>query len=153
ATPLVVNEPSRFAGNLFEVLELPQVIYHAATSLRSNYEINSKRNEAWYAKFILHRERLWSFYNPDDPKSNLHQFIEAGTIEEMSVDEFVSLNQGTRELVRLLNDCLIDHLFSIGLRVDVVKKRAYFTKNFDGTPKEISYQGRLKKATRTVAKP
>lgn len=153
ATPLVVKEPSRFAGNLFEVLELPQVIYHAATSLRSNYEINSKRNEAWYAKFILHRERLWSFYNPDDPKSNLHQFIEEGTIEEMAIDEFVSMNQGTRELVQMLNDCLVDHLFSIGLRVDVVKKRAYFTKNFDGTPKEISYQGRLKKATRTVAKP
>lgn len=153
ATPLVINEPSRFACNLFEVLELPPIIYHAATSLRSAYQIPSIQNDQWHARFILHRERLWSFYDIDHAKSNLRQFIDQGTVEEMSIDEFIELNGGTRELVRMLNDCFIDHLFSIGLRVDVAKKRAYFTKNFDGTPKEITYQARLKRATRTVAKP
>lgn len=153
ATPIMVNEPSRFASNLLEVLKIPEVIYHAETDLRSPKELKSHTNEGWHAKFLLHRDRLWTFYNPAESKSNLKQFIHEGTVESISLDEFIYLNGGTRELVRMLNDCLIDHFFSIGLRVDVARKRAYFTKNQDGTPKEITYQGRLKKATRTVAKP
>lgn len=71
----------------------------------------------------------------------------------MSLEEFIDLNNGTNELVRLLNESLLQHLFSIGLRVDGIKKRAYFTGTLEGKAKEISYQGRLKKATRTVARP
>lgn len=153
ATPLVINEPSRFAANFLEVLKLPQTIFHAATNLRYVRDIDSSKNEHWFPKFLLHRERLWTFYDPSNPKHNLTQFIEQGTTEEMNLEEFVELNNGTREVVRMLNDCIADHFFSIGLRVDTAKKRAYFTKNYDGTPKEIKYQARLKKATRTVAKP
>ncbi len=153
ATPLVVNEPSRFAGNFLEVMKLPEKIFHAATELRYRKDIDPSKNDQWFPHFLLHRDRLWSFYDMENPKHNLTQFIEQGTVEEMSVEEFIELNNGTRELVRMLNDCIADHFFSIGLRVDTAKKRAYFTKNYDGTPKEIKYQARLKKATRTVAKP
>jgi hypothetical protein len=71
----------------------------------------------------------------------------------MSIEEFLDLKGGTNEFVYLLNESFLQHLFSVGLRVDSIKKRAYFTSTYDGLPKEISYQGRLKKATRTVARP
>jgi hypothetical protein len=148
-----VKEPVRFACNLFEILKLPRVIYHADTDVRRRQEIYNALNNAWTPSFLLLRERIWSFYDLSKATSPLKQFIDVGTLEEITIEEFLDLNNGTKELVQLLNDSMIQHLFSVGLRVDTKKKRAYFTKNIDGSPKEISYQGRIKKATRTVAKP
>jgi hypothetical protein len=152
-TIINVKEPVRFACNLFELLKLPRVIYHGDTDIRRRQEIYTALNSAWTPPFQLSRERIWSFYDLSKSTNPLRAFIDVGTLEEMTIEEFIELNNGTRELVQLLNDCMIQHLFSTGLRVDTKKKRAYFTKNNDGSSKEISYQGRLKKATRTVAKP
>jgi len=152
-TAISVKEPVRFACNLFEILKLPRVIYHADTDVRRRQEIYSALNNAWTPSFLLLRERIWSFYDLSKATNPLKEFIDGGTLEEITIEEFIELNNGTRELVQLLNDSMIQHLFSVGLRVDTKKKRAYFTKSTDGSPKEISYQGRIKKATRTVAKP
>ncbi len=153
APVISAKEPVRFACNLFEILKLPRVIYHADTNIRRRQEIYTALDNAWTPSFLLHREKIWSFYDLSKTTNPLKEFVDIGTLEEITIEEFTELNGGTRELVQLLNDSIIQHLFSIGLRVDTKKKRAYFTKSIDGTPKEISYQGRIKKATRTVAKP
>ncbi|MBS1735611.1 MAG: SIR2 family protein [Bacteroidetes bacterium] len=153
ATPIKVSQTTRFAANILEVLELPSKIYYANTKVRRKEEIYKKLDNAWTPPYLLHRDMMWSFYDLTEYQNPLKNFIDAGTHESMSPDEFIDLNGGTNELVRLLNESLKQHLFSIGLRVDDKKKRAYFTKTFEGEAKEISYQGRLKKATRTVARP
>lgn len=153
ATPLVINQTTKFACNLFEVLKLPERIYYADCECRVPREVYGKLGKTWMPPFLLFKEKMWSFYDMSEWQNPLRSVIDQGTLEYMSVDDFIESNNGTNELVRMLNDCFIEHLFSIGLRVDTKKKRAYFTKTLDGTAKEIKYQGRLKKATRTVAKP
>ncbi len=153
ATPLKLNETTKFAANILEVLELPSKIYFAQTSIKWKEEVYKKLENRWTPPYILHRNLMWSFYDLSEFQNPLKVFIDVGTLEYMSIEEFVDLNKGTNELVRLLNESFLQHLFSIGLRVDGVKKRAYFTKTLDGRAKEISYQARLKKATRTVARP
>lgn len=153
ATPLIVNQSTKFACNFLELLKLPSKIYHASTTARRNVEVAKILDGGWKPPFYLSRERMWSFYDLSEWQNPLRKCVDLGTMETISIEEFVDLTGDTKELVRMLNDCLAEHLFSIGLRVDTKKKRAYFTATMDGQPKEITYQGRLKKATRTVAKP
>lgn len=152
ASPLIVS-PTRFAGNLFEILNLPDTIYFADTTIRKHSDLNNDRSNKWYPPFVLQDKKIWSFYDLSDRNNPLHSFVDLGTLESISIDEFIKLKEGTKELVWILNGTILQHFFSLGLRVDKIKKRAYFTKTFEDTPKEITYQGRLKKATRTVARP
>lgn len=154
ASPLILNQSARFACNLFEILKAPEVIFVANTEVRRPNEIyGSLEKGAWLPPFVLRREKIWSFYNLREPENPLYEFLDSESICELSLDEFLAMPEGPREFVELLNDSFEEHLFSIGLRVDTKKKRAYFTKTLEGTAKEVTYQGRLKKATRTVAKP
>lgn len=153
AAPLIVNQSTKFACNLLEILKLPSRIYHASTTARYPIEVSKILVGIWNPPFYLSRERMWSFYDLSEWQNPLRKCVDLGTVESMSIDEFIDLTSDTKELVRMLNDCLAEHLFSIGLRVDTKKKRAYFTATREGKAKEITYQGRLKKATRTVAKP
>lgn len=152
ASPLIIH-PTKFACNLFEVLNLPERVFYADTEARSPREIFSKTNEKWFPPYVLQDKKIWSFYDLSERSNPLNAHVDNGTIEAMSIEEFIQIKEGTRELVWLLNDSILQHLFAMGLRVDKKKRRAYYTKTFDNTPKEITYQGRLKKATRTVAKP
>lgn len=153
ATPVTINGTTKFACNLFEFLRIPERIFHADTKIRFHSEISKALEDAWKPPCLINREKIWSFYNLSEWKNPLKNLVDIGTVESLSIEEFTELTDGNRELVRLLNESLIEHLFSIGLRVDTKKKRAYFTKGYDGNPKEIKYQARIKKATRTVAKP
>lgn len=153
AKPFNVNEITRFTCNLFEIIGMPQELFHADTSLRYKGDFKSDSEFPWLPPALFYQNRIWSFYDLSNKNNPYSSHIDLGTFESISIQEFTDICGGTNELVRLLNESLIDHLFSVGLRVDVRKKRAYFTKNMDGTSKEISYHGRFKKATRTVAKP
>ncbi|MBI1224740.1 MAG: hypothetical protein GC192_05850 [Bacteroidetes bacterium] len=153
ATPIKINESSKFACNLLEVLNLPAKVFHASTVARIPKDISKILGETWNPPCLLARERLWSFYDLTEYQNPLRKCVDVGTVEELSLEEFISQSGNTIEFVRMLNQCIIEHMFSIGLRVDVKKKRAYFTKTFEETAKEITYQARLKKATRTVARP
>jgi len=153
ATPLILNESSKLACNLFEVLQIPEYVYYADTTAKRYADISQQLGKVWHPPFLLHREKMWSFYDLSEWQNPLRKCVDLGTAESMPTSDFIEQNGGTNEFVRMLNDCLIGHLFSIGLRVDTRKKRAYFMKTHDGGAKEIRYQARLKKATRTVAKP
>lgn len=154
ATSIKINEKAKFACNLLEVLKLPEKIYFAETSARTIKDVWTQfEKETRLPPYLLHGEKMWSFFDLSERKNPLSNVVDLGTVESLNVDEFVDLNNGTTELVRMLNDCIESHLSCIGLRVDRKKMRAYFPKNIDGTQKEIKYQGRMKKATRTVAKP
>ena len=55
-------------------------------------------------------------------------------------------------LVKLLNDALLEHFRTSGLWVDYYRKRVHFKKPDDSRELKISYQARVRKATRTVVK-
>jgi predicted HTH transcriptional regulator len=153
ASPLLVNETTKLACNLFELLKLPQKIYHAEPLISHPKEIFEKRGQNWIPPFLISRGRIWSFYDLSEWLNPLKPYVSPGTVETISIPEFIDLGNSTKDFVRMLNDSFADHLFSIGLRVDTMRKRAYFPKTMDGLAKEITYQARFKKATRTVTKP
>ena len=153
ARPLSVNTSTKMACNLFEVIRLPEKVYHGESLVSSRKELFAKKGNAWIPPFLLSSNRIWSFYDLSEGMNPLKAFVDQGTIEGMSLSEFLDNPNAQNDFVRLLNDSLADHLFSVGLRVDNYKKRAYFPSTIDGQAKEITYQARLKKATRTVAKP
>ena len=153
ARPLVVNESTKMACNLFEVIRLPEKIYHGESLVDNAKRIFTQKGNIWTPPFLLSAGRIWSFYDLSEAMNPLKGFVDQGTVESMTLSEYHDNSNTQNDFVRLLNESLADHFFSIGLRVDTYKKRAYFTATMNGEAKEITYQARLKKATRTVAKP
>jgi len=153
ARPLMVKESTKMACNLFEVIRLPERICHGESLVGSAKEIFVKKGNAWAPPFLLSSGRMWSFYDLSEGMNPLKPFVDQGTVESMTIPEYLDIPGAKNDFVRLLNESLADHFFSIGLRVDTYKKRAYFPSTIDRQPKEITYQARLKRATRTVAKP
>lgn len=150
AAPLVTT--ARYVSNLLEVVELPKVVWHASTQARSVRDIWVLSGVDWLPPFILWNNRVYSFSDLTDHGNPLDDLVDRGDAEEMSVAEFGAGDDGERHLVYLLNECLYRHLESCGLIVDKKRKRAHFPRSENG-PREITYQARLRRATRTVTKP
>jgi len=95
-----------------------------------------------------------SFYSLYDMESLAEAMVtpfDAGAIEAMDVDELLGQLGGEAILLKLLHDQLFEHWKVRGLQVDYGLRRAYFARG-DEPELKISYQGRLRKATRTVVK-
>ncbi|MGA7256311.1 MAG: SIR2 family protein [Terracidiphilus sp.] len=150
ASPLVATT-SRYAANVLEVTKLPHQVYHAGTSARSLSQIWEAAGEDWLPPFLFSDGRFFSFYDLEDRRNPLSRLLDGGDTETLSTAEFSADIDGSRRLVQLLNMSLEGHLYRSGLLVDKKRKRAYFPKNEDG-PREITYQARLRRATRTVVK-
>jgi hypothetical protein len=94
---------------------------------------------------------VFSFHDLEDHANPLRRLVDPGTIEPLAAAEYFHGDDGERLLVRLLNDSLRNHLQSRGLIVDGKRKRAYFPRTAEGV-RSISYQGRMRRARRTVVK-
>lgn len=154
-TAISIKETTRFTSNILEVIKLPTMMYHAETHFRYNSEVWKSYPHVRFPPFYIEGNRIWSIFNLADDNNPLRYCIVKGTDECLSIDELVQYSGNTNSLVRMLNVSMEHHLSQLGLRIERNKSRlrAYFTKTIEGNPKEITYQGRIKKATRTVAKP
>lgn len=150
ASPLVATT-SRYAANVLEVTKIPPYLYHAGTSVRSLQEVWDEAADDWIPPFLLNDDRFFSFYDLEARNNPLSRLLDGGDCETLTTAEFSSTPTGSRRLVQLLNMTFEAHLYRLGLFVDKKRKRAYFPKEEDG-PRVISYQARLRKATRTVVK-
>ena len=140
----------RYASNLLEVAELPDVIWHVKNNARRAHEVFEKADEKWVPPFLLHEGSLFTFHDLSVSTNPLSTQVDIVSVEKMSVEEFTE-NYGEPRLVRFLNECLYRHLKSLGLLIDKYRKRAYFPRicNSDRT---IKYQARVRRPTRTVVK-
>jgi hypothetical protein len=150
ASPLVVTT-SRYTANVLEVSQLPEKLFHAGTSIRHVSEIWKQISGEYIPPFLLLDKRFFSFQDLENPTNPLSKLLDGGDSETIRLSEFMSLPDGSRKLVQLLNLCLEKHLYGLGLLVDKKRKRAYFPKSEEG-PRTITYQARLRRATRTVVK-
>jgi len=151
ASPIVVMT-TRYAANILEVVELPSQVFHAATPIRSAWEIWKARPGEWMPPFSLLDDRIYTFHDLGSPANPLRQFIDDDEPETLSVAAFATGDDGSRRLVRLLNLCVEQHLHRRGLIVDKARKRAYFPRTEHGGPLAVTYQARLRRAKRTVVK-
>jgi SIR2-like domain/Putative ATP-dependent DNA helicase recG C-terminal len=150
ASPLVATT-SRYVANVLEITQMPNRLFHAGTAVQRVSEIWGETAGQYIPPFILLDRRFFSFHDLEDSTNPLSKLLDGGDLEGLSVSELVSMPDGSRKLVQLLNLSLEEHLYRLGLLVDKKRKRAYFPKTDDG-PRTITYQARLRKATRTVVK-
>jgi hypothetical protein len=150
ATPLSVT--ARYVSNLLEVVALPPTVWHAGTSAGSAKAVWQGSGAEWLPPFLVHQGRVFSFADLTDPANPLVSQIDPYDVEDLSLGEFADGEDGERGLVYLLHQCLYRRLEARGLIVDRKRKRAYFPRTDQG-PREVTYQARIRRATRTVTKP
>ena len=143
---------ARYISNLIELIDLPPLVWHGDSIQKSVGDIWRATEADWLPGFILHGSRLYTFADLTDQDNLLFDQVDQGNVEQLSIDEFMTGENGERLFVYLLNECLYRHLESVELTVDKKRKRAYFSRT-DSGPREITYQARLRRATRTVTKP
>lgn len=142
AAPVVLS--TRYAGNMLEVLSLPEEVWEAKTTSNSVRSIWEAAGERWLPPFVLHGSRAYS----------LHRFRTMSGQDAVNIGarEFQARPDRERVYVWLLNEYLYRHLQYRGLVVDKKRKRAYFPRTETGE-RPIPYQARLRRATRVVTKP
>jgi hypothetical protein len=150
AVPQVPSE--RYFSNLLEIVSLPTVVWHVGTAAESVRDVWLLAGNDELPPFILWSYRIFSFADLNEPANPLRDLVDKGDVEDMSISDFSADDDGQRNLVYLLNECFYRHLETCGLLVDKKRKRAYFPRTSIG-PREITYQARLRRATRTVTKP
>ena len=144
------NHFGRYASNLLEVVSLPDVIWHAGTTARRAKDVWESTEADWLPPFMTYAERLFTFENLSTSANPLYNAIDTNDIGKKTIEEFIDIYD-ERSFVWLLNTCFFRHLEAQGLLVDKDRKRAYFPRTEEG-PRTISYQARVRRATRTVVK-
>ena len=140
----------RYASNLLEVVKLPDFIWHAGTNARKAKDVWENTKLDWLPPFMPYADRLFTFHNLSITANPLHSQINANDIEKVSLEEFIA-NYGEPRFIWLLNECFYRHIEAQGMYVDKHRMRAYFPRTDKG-PREINYQARVRRATRTVVR-
>lgn len=152
ATALPIEEETvRYGSNLLPIEEMPKTIWHAATSAKTNRAFYKSVEGLAVPPGHVSDGRFYSFYDLEALAEAMVTPFEAGDIESMNVNEMLTRPAGEAILLKLLHNALFEHLRSKELEIDRERRRAYFKRNAEPEVK-ISYQGRMRKATRTVVK-
>ena len=132
------------------LLRLPDVIWHAGTPARKTEDVWKSTEADWLPPFMTYAERLFTFENLSTSVNPLYTAIDTNDIRKITVEEFIN-TYDEKVFVWLLNTCFFRHLNAQGLWIDKERKRAYFPKT-DENHREITYQARVRRATRKVVK-
>lgn len=143
----------RYSPNLLHITKWPSQVTKLGTI--ASYTEIGKADTQKAPPFAMHRGWLWSFAPIDHPA--MPPLLALAIDEErhvVSSAELLADPDAFNSLPRLLNGALSKHLIQLGLRLKVEggRIRAYFPSD-EGKPREITYRGRFKTATRTVARP
>lgn len=147
----ILEETVRYSSNLIPIASMPERIWHAATSATSNRSFYRDTTGVAVPPGHVSGGRFYSFYDLDALSEAMVTPFEAGDIETLELSELVAMPGGEAIVLKLLHELLFEHLKAKGLRVEYDRRRAYFGRG-DEPELKVSYQGRLRKATRTVVK-
>ena len=139
---------TRYVSNLLEVINLPDVVWHAGTKARRAKEVWEETGANWLPPFTPYKGRLFTFHNLSTPANPLYAVIDANDIEKVTLEEFINA-YGERCFVWLLNEYFYRHLEAQGLWIDKKRERAYFLQT-DKRFRTITYKARVRRATRKV---
>ncbi len=140
----------RYASNLLEVVNLPDVVWHAGTTARKAKDVWESTEADWLPPFMTYAERLFTFENLSTSANPLYTAIDTNDIGKITIEEFIN-TYDEKAFAWLLNTCFFRHLEAQGLLVDKDRKRAYFPKTGEKY-REITYKARVRRATRKVVK-
>jgi hypothetical protein len=150
ASPQAVSDI--FVGNLLELRELAESVCYAPTPVRRPAEIIVAHRGETIPVFALHDENLYTFSDLSCGDNPLRRHVTTNRIERTRLEDYARGEDGRRRLVRLFNEMMYRHLTERGLVLDKKRKRAHFPRTAEGV-REVTYQARFRKATRTVTRP
>jgi hypothetical protein len=145
------QETVRYSSNLIAIEVMPKKVWHAATSATSNRSFYRDVASLAIPSGHVSDGRFYSLYDLEGLAEAMVTPFAPDDIETLSLEELVDSPGGESIVLKLMHDQLFEHLRTKGLQVEYDRRRAYFSREEEGERK-ISYQGRLRKATRTVVK-
>jgi hypothetical protein len=150
ALPLT-DETVRFSSNLVPIEEMPAVVWHVGTSASSNRSFYKAAEGLAAPPGHVSGGRFYSFYDLEALSEAMVVPFDPGDIETLQLDELLEIPGGESIILKLLHDQLFEHLRVVGLQIEYDRRRAYFARG-EETELKVSYQARVRKATRTVVK-
>jgi hypothetical protein len=147
----VAEETVRFSTNLIPIASMPEKVWHSGTSAKSNASFYRNAQGLSVPPGRVSDGRFYTLYNLDELADALVTPFDPGDVEALEFSELVKLPGGEAIALKLLHELVFDHLKSKGLQIEFDRRRAYFGRGNEPELK-VSYQGRLRKATRTVVK-
>jgi hypothetical protein len=147
----VAEETVRFSTNLISIASMPEKVWHSGTKASSNASFYRSAQGLAVPPGHVSDGRFYTLYNLDKLADALVSPFDPGDIETISFSELVGLPGGEAVALKLLHELVFEHLKAKGLQIEFDRRRAYFGRG-DEPELKVSYQGRLRKATRTVVK-
>jgi NAD-dependent SIR2 family protein deacetylase len=143
----------RYSPNLLHITRWPEKVLKVGT-IATPKEIAQALGPG-SLPFALHRGWVWTFASEGDPAAARLMLLSVeNEVHVVPSEELLADPDAWRSIPRLLNSALAARLVGLGmyLKSEPGQIRAYFPAE-DGLPREMTYKGRFKTATRTVAKP
>lgn len=150
ALPLA-EETVRYSSNLLPVAQMPTTVWHAGTAATSNRGFYRAAAGLAVPSGHVSDGRFYSFYDLEELAGAMVTPFDPGDVETLGFQELLGIPGGEAIALKLFHDLLSEHLRAKGLQVEHDRRRAYYAKG-DEAELKVSYQGRLRKATRTVVK-
>lgn len=147
----IAEETVRYSSNLIPIETVPVKVWHAATSTGSNRSFYRNAEGLAVPPGHVSDGRFYSLYDLEEIADAMVTPFDPSEIETLEFDELIALPGGESIALKLLHDLLFEHLKTKGLQIEFDRRRAYFARG-DEPELKVSYQGRLRKATRTVVK-
>ena len=147
----VAEETVRFSTNLIPIASMPEKVWHSGASAKSNASFYRNAQGLAVPPGHVSDGRFYTLYNLDELADALVTPFDRGDVEALGFSELVKLPGGEAIALKLLHELVFEHLKSKGLQIEFDRRRAYFGRGNEPELK-VSYQGRLRKATRTVVK-
>lgn len=147
----VAEETVRYSSNLIPIASMPAKVWHSSTTAKSNASFYRSAKGLAVPPGHVSNGRFYTLYNLEELADALVTPFDPGDIETLDFKELVNLLGGEAIALKLLHELLFEHLKSKGLHIEFDRRRAYFGRG-DEPELKVSYQGRLRKATRTVVK-
>ena len=129
-------------SNLMKVLSMPDKIWSAPTAMRKHREVFAivPKSDA----FILRDTRLYTFANLGNSQCDLRQVVDDSEITEQPIGSWLEDTDKIRWLMELLNSCLGQHLYSLGLKANK-GHRYFFRPSKDGGDRVLGDEKRSPK--------
>jgi hypothetical protein len=147
----IAEETVRYSSNLIPIETPPAKVWHAATSSGSNRSFYRAVEGLAVPPGHVSDGRFYSLYDLEELAEAMVTPFDPGEIEALDFNELIALPGGESIALKLLHELLFEHLKAKGLQIEYDRRRAYFARG-DEPELKVSYQGRLRKATRTVVK-
>lgn len=109
-------------SNLLPVTLGPTILWSAATEARTPSEVRTQLKNS--PPFTLYDKRIYTFHDLSQNPSAFELVVDRGSIEKHSVHEWLLDEARSRQLMHLLQRCLIEKLLKLGVWRD--KKDRFF---------------------------